>query len=178
METKNYATEINEANVGRLIQYHDNGWRIGTLDGFTEDSVRVKKITGGNVKFVKRDDCRLVIRETEKPKAKNVLDEIGATLNNQTSSAEQRKPKGTKKSGKPEKAAKKAAHKPAKKAKAPKSFDVKFDVARIVKLYDKGKGKSVSEIAQAIGYPKGHGNNRVANCLIREGVFKGQRTEA
>lgn len=174
MESKQYAEAIDEANIGRLVQYHDNGWRIGTLDGFTEDSVRVKKITGGHVKFLKRDDVRLVIREAEKPKKQNVLDTLGATLNTQTSNAEQRKPKA-KKSGKPEKVAKPKT-KPAKKSKAPKTYDVHFNVDRIVRLYDKGKGKSVSEIAQAIGYPKDRGQNRVANALIKAGVFKGKRS--
>ena len=155
METKNYATEINEANIGKLVQYHDNGWRLGTLDGLTEDSIRVKKITGGHVKFMKRDDVRLVVREAEKP----------ATVEKPTKVA---KPK-----------AKKAARKPAKKSgkpgKASKKYDVNFSVNRAVALYERGKGKSVSEIAQAMGYPKGHGNNRVANALIAAGVYKGKR---
>jgi hypothetical protein len=36
---------------------------------------------------------------------------------------------------------------------------VRFNVKRIVALYK--AGKNVSEIAQAIGYPTGHRNNRV-----------------
>lgn len=70
MESKNYATEINEANVGRLIQYHANGaWRIGTLASVNTENVQVTPITGGHEQTVSRDDTRLVIREAEKPKA-------------------------------------------------------------------------------------------------------------
>ena len=154
MEKKEHATELDEANIGKLVQYHDNGWRLGTLDGLTEDSIRVKKITGGHVKFMKRDDVRLVIREAEKPATAEKAAKVA-------------KPK-----------AKKAVHKPAKKSGKPgkaKRFDVNFSVKRAVALYDRGKGKSVSEIAQALGYPKGHGNNRVANALIAAGVYKGKR---
>jgi hypothetical protein len=35
---------------------------------------------------------------------------------------------------------------------------VKFNVKRIVKLYK--DGKNISQIAQAVGYPAGHGQNR------------------
>ena len=62
-----------------------------------------------------------------------------------------------------------------KKSKQPKSYNVKFSVPRVVNLYARGQGKTVSEIAQALGYPKGHGNNRVANALIKAGVYKGVR---
>jgi len=51
-----------------------------------------------------------------------------------------------------------------KPGKPAKKYDVNFSVKRAVALYDRGKGKTVSEIAQALGYPKGHGNNRVANA--------------
>jgi hypothetical protein len=36
-------------------------------------------------------------------------------------------------------------------------------------------GKIVSEIAVALGYERGHGQNRVCNALIRAGVYKGSR---
>jgi hypothetical protein len=48
--------------------------------------------------------------------------------------------------------------------------DVKFDPARIVALHK--EGKNVSQIAQAIGYLKGHGNNRVRDALLKAGVYK------
>ncbi len=51
--------------------------------------------------------------------------------------------------------------------------DVDFNGQRILSLY--ASDKSVSEIAIAIGYPKGHGNNRVANFLVKAGVYKGTR---
>ena len=47
---------------------------------------------------------------------------------------------------------------------------VKFNVARIVKLY-KG-GKNVSQIAQAIGYPAGHGNNRTRAALVKARIYQ------
>ena len=47
---------------------------------------------------------------------------------------------------------------------------VKFNKARITRLY-KG-GKSVAEIARLIGYPSGHGNNRVRTALANAGVYK------
>ena len=159
METKEFATEINEANIGKVVQYHDNGWRLGTLDGLTEDSIRVKKITGGNVKFMKRDDVRLVIREAEKPKATPATAEEPAKV---------AKPKA-------QKAARKPAKKSGKPGKKAKRYDVNFSVKRAVALYDRGKGKTVSEIAQAMGYPKNRGQNRVANALIAAGVYKGKR---
>src|SRR6185312_3073070 len=130
-------------------------------------SVRVKKITGGHVKFVKRDDVRLVIREPEKPKA-TVLDKSPSGPN----ATAQAKAKAEK-SGKPEKqnlalsletfergdvtirrgkklttnpkpakAAKPKAAKKAKRGAGKKNLppsNVHFDVARIVRLYDKGK---------------------------------------
>lgn len=36
------------------------------------------------------------------------------------------------------------------------------------------EGKNVSEIAQAIGYPKNHGNNRVRHALMKAGIYKGR----
>jgi hypothetical protein len=47
---------------------------------------------------------------------------------------------------------------------------VKFDVKRIVRLYK--AGNNVSQIAQAIGYPAGHGNNRTRTALEKAGVYK------
>ena len=50
---------------------------------------------------------------------------------------------------------------------------VKWNPARIKRLY-RG-GKLVSEIARAIGYPAGHGQNRVRSLLITAGVYKAAR---
>jgi hypothetical protein len=47
---------------------------------------------------------------------------------------------------------------------------VQWNPARIVKLYK--SGKNVSQIAQAIGYPVGHGNNRTRAALVKAGVYK------
>jgi hypothetical protein len=47
---------------------------------------------------------------------------------------------------------------------------VKFDVKRIVRLFK--AGKNVSQIAQALGYPAGHGNNRTRAALKKERVYK------
>lgn len=47
---------------------------------------------------------------------------------------------------------------------------VKFSPKRILKLY--AAGKNVSEIAQALGYPKGHGQNRTRKVLVTAGVYK------
>ena len=49
------------------------------------------------------------------------------------------------------------------------SKDVKFDPARIIALHK--DGKNVSQIAQAIGYPKGHGNNRTRRVLEAAGLL-------
>lgn len=46
---------------------------------------------------------------------------------------------------------------------------VKFDPARIVAMHK--EGKNVSQIAQAIGYPKGHGNNRTRRVLVAAGLL-------
>jgi hypothetical protein len=50
-----------------------------------------------------------------------------------------------------------------------KYADVKFDAARIIALHK--DGKNVSQIAQAIGYPKGHGNNRTRRVLVAAGLL-------
>jgi hypothetical protein len=57
--------------------------------------------------------------------------------------------------------------------KATKYKRVKFSPARIVKLYK--AGKSVSQIAQAIGYPPNTGQNRVRGLLITAGLYKAVR---
>lgn len=57
--------------------------------------------------------------------------------------------------------------------KATKYKRVKFSPARIVKLYK--AGKNVSEIAQAIGYPRGRGQNRCRAVLVKAGVYKAAR---
>jgi hypothetical protein len=51
-----------------------------------------------------------------------------------------------------------------------KNTKVKFDVKRIVRLYK--AGKNVSQIAQAIGYPRGRGNNRTRAALVKAGLYK------
>jgi hypothetical protein len=64
------------------------------------------------------------------------------------------------------------AAKTTKAAKAeltPKQF-----AARAVALY--AKEQRVSDIAVALGYERGHGQNRVVNALIRAGAYKGKRT--
>lgn len=48
---------------------------------------------------------------------------------------------------------------------------VSFNAGRAQQLYK--AGKNVSEIAQAFGYPKGTGNNRVRNALMKAGVYEG-----
>ena len=50
-----------------------------------------------------------------------------------------------------------------------KYSDVKFDPSRIVALHK--EGKNVSQIAQAIGYPKNHGNNRTRRVLVAAGLL-------
>jgi hypothetical protein len=47
---------------------------------------------------------------------------------------------------------------------------VKFNRARITRLYK--AGKTVAEIARLIGYPSGHGNNRVRTALAKAGIYK------
>lgn len=74
-------------------------------------------------------------------------------------------------------AGKKAKKAGAKKAAAiavgttsKKYADVKFDPAKILALHK--EGKCVSEIAQAIGYPKNAGNNRVRRVLEQAKVAR------
>jgi hypothetical protein len=47
---------------------------------------------------------------------------------------------------------------------------VKFNPKRILKLY--AAGKNVCQIAQALGYPKGKGQNRTRKVLVKAGVYK------
>lgn len=67
------------------------------------------------------------------------------------------------------KAKKKAAKGIAVGTTTEKYSDVKFDPARIIALHK--EGKNVSQIAQAIGYPKGHGNNRTRRVLEQAGLL-------
>jgi hypothetical protein len=48
-----------------------------------------------------------------------------------------------------------------------------FDSAKAVELYK--AGHTVRQIAVALGYPVGHGSNRVARSLISAGVYRGNR---
>ncbi|HLH10147.1 MAG TPA: hypothetical protein VKW78_23130 [Terriglobales bacterium] len=47
---------------------------------------------------------------------------------------------------------------------------VKLAPARVIAMYK--AGKCVSDIAQACGYPRGHGNNRVRPVLQAAGVYR------
>lgn len=51
-----------------------------------------------------------------------------------------------------------------------KAYPRTLNRARIVRLYR--AGKNVSQIAQAVGYPAGHGNNRVRGLLMKAGAYK------
>ncbi|MFB3917257.1 MAG: hypothetical protein ACE14M_11045 [Terriglobales bacterium] len=88
------------------------------------------------------------------------------------------KKQNSKKSGKPVKKARAAAKTPAPKAAAKTVPQLGREqlAARAVALYQ--EGKKVSEIAVALGYERGHGQNRVANALIAAGVYKGKRKAA
>jgi hypothetical protein len=57
--------------------------------------------------------------------------------------------------------------------KATKYKKVNFSPARIVKMYK--AGKNVSQIAQAIGYPRGRGQNRCRAVLVKAGVYRSAR---
>jgi hypothetical protein len=54
------------------------------------------------------------------------------------------------------------------KEMTPKQF-----AARAVRLYQ--AGNTVADIAVKLGYERGHGQNRVANALVKAGVYKGKR---
>jgi hypothetical protein len=51
-----------------------------------------------------------------------------------------------------------------------KAYPKTLNRARIIRLYK--SGKNVAEIARQVGYPTGHGNNRVRGLLMKAGVFK------
>ena len=50
-----------------------------------------------------------------------------------------------------------------------KNDTVKWNPARIKRLFK--SGKRVAEIARLVGYPAGHGNNRVRNLLTKKGLY-------
>lgn len=52
---------------------------------------------------------------------------------------------------------------------ATKYSKVKFDPAHIIALYK--SGKPVSQIAEAIGYPKNTGHNRTRRVLVAAGIY-------
>ena len=54
-----------------------------------------------------------------------------------------------------------------------KAYPKTLNKARIIRAYK--AGKRVAEIARAVGYPAGHGNNRVRNLLEKAGVYKAAR---
>ena len=54
------------------------------------------------------------------------------------------------------------------KEMTPKQF-----AARAVRMYQ--AGNSVADIAVRLGYERGHGQNRVANALVKAGVYRGKR---
>jgi len=58
-------------------------------------------------------------------------------------------------------------------ATATKYKKVRWNPARIKRAYQ--GGKSVAEIARLIGYPQGHGQNRVRGLLAKEGLYKPAR---
>jgi hypothetical protein len=54
--------------------------------------------------------------------------------------------------------------------KATKFKKVRFDMAKIIALYK--SGKPVSQIAEALGFPKNCGQNRTRRILVQAGVYK------
>jgi hypothetical protein len=52
--------------------------------------------------------------------------------------------------------------------------NIKFSATRAVKLYQ--SGKSVPQIALAMGYPPGTGNNRTRAALVKAGVYSHAQT--
>ena len=55
-------------------------------------------------------------------------------------------------------------------ATATKYKKVRWNPARIKRAYQ--GGKNVAEIARLIGYPRGHGQNRVRSLLTKVGLYK------
>ncbi|MCU1268811.1 MAG: hypothetical protein JWN74_105 [Acidobacteriaceae bacterium] len=55
-------------------------------------------------------------------------------------------------------------------ATATKYKKVRWNPARIRRAYR--AGKTVAEIARLIGYPQGHGQNRVRSLLTKAGLYK------
>lgn len=53
---------------------------------------------------------------------------------------------------------------------ATKFKKVNFDVSRIIALYK--SGKPVSQIAEALGFPKNCGQNRTRRVLMAAGIYK------
>lgn len=45
----------------------------------------------------------------------------------------------------------------------------KFSEKRVIGLYK--AGRKVVDIAVAMGYKRGHGQNRVRHCLIKAGIY-------
>ncbi len=52
---------------------------------------------------------------------------------------------------------------------------IKLDVDKAVAMYK--AGKTISEIAQAMGFPKGSGNNRTHAVLVQAGARKPRPSE-
>jgi hypothetical protein len=52
---------------------------------------------------------------------------------------------------------------------------ITLDVDKAVKMYK--DGKTISEIAQAMGFPKGSGNNRTHAALVKAGARKPRPAE-
>ncbi len=53
---------------------------------------------------------------------------------------------------------------------ATKFKKVRFDLAKIITLYK--SGKPVSQIAEALGFPKNCGQNRTRRVLVQAGIYK------
>ncbi len=54
--------------------------------------------------------------------------------------------------------------------RAPRAKSETFDADAVVRLYN--TGQKVVDIAVAMGYPRGHGQNRVTTVLRKAGVYK------
>jgi hypothetical protein len=65
---------------------------------------------------------------------------------------------------------------PKTKTGTPKKDPEKF-AAECVRLYRAGT-RHISDLAVAMGYPRGHGQNRCAAALIRNGLYRGHRKTA